>query len=307
MRFNAWWKGYDVADMEARLQRQNLAKRAGSLSGVLKKSLGDAKKLPWSTIRIRLVQLVWGEGYCGPGGPNHIIEMTKLLDLKPEKSMMLIGAGIGGPARTLAKEYGVWVDGYEESEKLVNKGTEMSTHMGLSKKARLIHKDLNNISSFERQYDCAFSKEILYRVENKLELLQAIYDNLKPGSLFLFSDVVAKNAECLQQTSVRQWIQQEPLKPYPVTSDQLVRMLKQCGFSIRVNEDITKQYIRLVAEGWSDAETLVDALVERGEGAKESLLTVAKEARLWELRKKNMNSGDLRVTRYLVHKKVRIA
>lgn len=311
MRFHAWWEGYDVADLEAKLGRrpqneaglQQTEKKTERLPKSPENTLSIVKRVPWTEIRIRLTQLVWGEGYCGPGGPNNIIRMAKYLNLTSEKSIVILGAGLGGQARTLAKEYGVWVDGYESSEALAQEGMKMSVSMGVAKKAQIMHKDLNNIYNISRRYDCFFSKEALFTVKAKPPLLKAIYGSLKPDGLFLFTDFILRDDSCLQNPDVQDWIKQEPHKPYPSTSENLVKELEHCGFNVRVDEDITKDYLGLVAKAWSNAEQLVKDLVEKGEDARESLETVAKEAKFWERRKKIMNSGDLRVMRYLVHKK----
>lgn len=306
MRFHAWWEGYDVADMVAKLGHQQTETRIERLPESPENFLSVVKRVPWTKIRIQLTQLVWGEGYCGPGGPDNVIKMTKFLNLSSEKSIVVIGAGLGGPARTLVEKYGVWVDGYESSEALAQEGMKMSVSLGLEKKAQIIHKDLNNIYNISRSYDCFFSKEALFTVKNKPQLLKAIYDSLKPNGLFLFTDFILRDAICLQNPSVQEWVQQEPHKPYPFISENVVKELEQCGFSVRANEDITKDYLGLVARAWGNAEQLVKDLVEKGEDARESLKTVAKEAKFWERRKKIMNSGDLRVMRYLVLKKPQI-
>lgn len=306
MRFHAWWEGYDVTDMVAEVAHQQEDEKPECAPETPENSLSIVKRVPWTKIRIQLTQLVWGEGYCGPGGPDNVIKMAKYLNLSSEKSIVVIGAGLGGPARTLVKKYGVWIDGYESSEALAQEGMKMSVSLGLEKKAQIIHKDLNNIYNISRSYDCFFSKEALFTVKTKPQLLKAIYDSLKPNGLFLFTDLILRDDSCLENPDVQEWIQQEPHKPYPFTSENVVKVLEQCGFSVRVNEDITKDYLGLVAKAWGNAEQLVNDLVEKGEDAKESLKTVAKEAKFWESRKKIMDSGDLRIMRYLVLKKPQI-
>ena len=232
--------------------------------------------------------------------------MAKFLNLTSEKSVVVLGAGLGGPVRTLVEKYGVWVDGYESSEALATEGMTMSFNLGMAKKARIIHKDLNNIYNISRHYDCFFSKEALFTVKNKSQLLKAIYQSLKPYGLFLFTDFVLREESCLKNPDVKDWIRQEPHKPYPAMEDDFVKVLEKCGFTVRGNDDITKYYLKLVAEAWENAEQLVEDLVAKGDDARESLETVAREAKYWERRKKIMISGDLLVRRYLVHKKPEI-
>lgn len=306
MRLVAWWEGYDVADIEARLRAKKGAGKVGMLADTDTKELDEVKKEQWTEVRIQVSELAWGEGYCGPGGPNNVIELARSLTLTSEKSIMIIGSGLGGPARTLVKEHGVWVDGYESSEELTKKGMEMSNRLGLEKKTKLLHKDLNEVTSFDRQYDAAFSKEILFTIQNKPRLFQSIYNSLKPGTLFAFTDFVVDSTESFDNPDVQKWVKQEPYTPYPTTTESMVTMLKKSGFSVRVKDDITDQYRGMVRKTWDDAENILERLIDMGEEARESLMTVASEAKFWERRIRIMESGDLKVMRFLVYKKSQI-
>jgi len=306
MRLTAWWEGYDVADIEARLRNKDNAGKVGILTESEAQKVEEIEKEKWTKVRIQVTELAWGEGYCGPGGPNNVIEMAKSLTLTSEKSIMIIGSGLGGPARTLVKEHGTWVDGYETSPELTEKGMDMSKRLGLDKKTNLIQKDLNEIVSFDRQYDAAFSKEMIFTVQDKPRLFQAIYNSMKPGTLFAFTDFILDNSESFNNTDVQKWMKQEPFDPYPTTTELMINMMKKSGFSVRVKEDITDHYRGLVRETWDDAESILERLIDIGEEARESLLTVAREAKFWERRIRIMDSGDLKVMRFLVYKKAEI-
>ena len=307
----AWWEGYDVADMEAKLRARNGKATYEELTReepAAEAPTQDAKseKFSWSEARIQVAQLIWGQGYCGPGGPENVIAMSKLLALSPKQSAMVIGAGLGGPARVLAQEFGVWISGYENSEELAARGMKMSKDAGLEKKAPIYYKDFDEIEPFERNFDRAYSKEAFFTIQKKAELLKEIYKNLKEDSLFLVTDYVIRDIESMQDSDVQKWLRQEPLDPYPITSETMVKYLEEAGFNIRVNEDITEHYIELIQEAWANADQVVKTLSARGPEAADNLQAIMKEAQFWSQRTKLLRSGMLQVHRYLAHKPAEI-
>ena len=54
---------------------------------------------------VRMLELIWGEGYMAPGGPGNV---NKLLDgTEPAgKRILDIGCGVGGPAMEMARAHG---------------------------------------------------------------------------------------------------------------------------------------------------------------------------------------------------------
>tara|TARA_B100001939_G_scaffold336752_1_gene340232 strand:+ start:16591 stop:17565 length:975 start_codon:yes stop_codon:yes gene_type:complete len=302
-RFKAWWEGYDVADMEARLRARGGKASYKELTQKEPEPPAEpVEKVNWDALRIEVSQLIWGDGYCGPGGPENVVAMSKLLALSPKHSAMVIGAGLGGPARVLAQEFGVWINGYESSAKLAAAGMEMSKKAGLEKKAPIYHQDLENIEAFERNFDRALAKEALFTVRRKNNLLKVVHTHLKDDSLFLITDYVIRDMDSLQHPDVQQWLSQEPHDPHPVTSDMMVQSLEKAGFRIRVNEDITEHYLDMIAEAWATADQVVKLLSRQGPEASDSLNAIMREAQFWNRRTKIMRSGELKVCRYLAHK-----
>ncbi|WP_339862130.1 hypothetical protein [Paremcibacter congregatus] len=305
LRLRAWWEGYDVEDIANRLNttapqspETNTGKSAPEAT-----RRDDSQRILWDEARVKIAQLVWGQGFCGPGGAENVIAMSKLLALTPKMSALVLGAGLGGPARVLAQEFGVWITGYESNDILAKEGMKMSVGAGLEKKAPILQCDLNDKPSFDRNFERAFCKEALFTVENKKPLIQSVYKQLKDDSLFLISDYVIKSPESMTNPDVLDWLRHEPLDPFPVTSEMQVKLLEEAGFTIRVNEDTTEHYLEMVNEAWETATGAVEALAtEEEEEARSNMNAVLQEAELWNRRTKIMRSGELKVCRYLAHK-----
>ncbi|MFQ5533483.1 MAG: SAM-dependent methyltransferase [Sphingomonadales bacterium] len=319
VRLKAWWEGYDPSDLWATMQitpvrngKEDIeaTKVANATVPLARDGKAEAPRrmqrptMPWDEKRVETAQFVWGKGYCGPGGPKHVVAMSKLLALSPEMSVLALGAELGGPARTLAKEYGAWISGYEQSEELVEAGNRLSEAAGLSKKAKLQHYDFKKPKPFNRQFDRVFSKEALFTVKEKADLFKAMEQNIKGDGLVLLTDYVLGKDSDLKSREIIEWRKQEPNEPHLVTAEQLISDIKDAQLSIRVNEDVTEQYIKLIANSWNKADRLVAELVARGEDGEGMVETLLHEAELWSRRSRLLESGKLKLWRVVAHKKV---
>lgn len=309
MRLKAWWEGYDPAEL-ARLLREREprverpVKAPPPPPGAVMPDDIDLPFDPWDEGRIEIAQYVWGEGFCGPGGPEHIVSMSKLLALSPEMSLLEIGAHLGGPARTLAEKFGTWVTGYEESPRLVELANEKSLMTGLAKKAVINVFDPTSVESFDRKFDRALAKEALFTIEKKAHLLNLLEEHLKPGGLFLITDFVLTSESVIGTDAYKAWRASEAArrKPHMVTAKELADMCKKARFTLRVDEDVTKDYIELVNRAWTGADRVAARLQGREDG--EALLkTLLKEAEFWNLRVSMLEAGHLQIRRLVGSKR----
>ncbi|RMF15859.1 MAG: methyltransferase domain-containing protein [Alphaproteobacteria bacterium] len=322
LRLKAWWEGYDpdeyarwVAAREAALRAANGKDSPEEVEEppVVEDEQPEEPEPsatpeipidPWDDRRAEIAQYIWGEGYCGPGGPEHVISMSKLLALSPKQSLLEIGSNLGGPARTLAQKFGVWVTGYESSPNLVELANEISHRKGLLKKAEVFHYDPDTITDFDRRYDRALAKESLYQVENKAHLLEVVEAHMKPGALFLITDYVLGDESWVATDEYREWRDRESERRRPrlTTAEDIVSMLKKVRFNIRVNEDVSDHYIELINESWKGADRVAEKVATQDDG--EALVqTLLREAEFWSTRVRLLRDGKLRVRRILATKK----
>ncbi|MFZ5610321.1 MAG: methyltransferase domain-containing protein [Pseudomonadota bacterium] len=323
VRLKAWWEGYDAAELDAYLHgegappepKNKAAKPAppprGAIEQLVEDKAAEADKRedklpfdPWDKARIDVAQFIWGEGYCGPGGPDHVIAISKLLALSPELSMADIGAGLGGPARTLAEHFGVWMTGYEMSQALVDAGNQLSTMAGMAKKAPLAHFSPDGAFEFERRYDRMIAKESLSTIEAKTALLPKMEAALKADGLLLIIDYVLANESVVGSQAYRAWRDGEPRKLFMVTQEEMSDLIAKAGLAIRVNEDRTKDQIELITHAWQGVDKLIARLMANP-AEKHLVKVLLKEAELWSRRVQMMQDGHLKLCRFLAAKKER--
>jgi len=302
LRLKAWWEGYDTDDIKDRLRDRAPAAVAEPEAKKKVEQIDPDKLDPWDTATVDIAQYIWGKGFCGPGGPDYIISLSKLLALSPEMSMLQIGAGLGGPARVLVDRFGVWITGYEQSQTLVDSGLKLSKMAGLEKKAVLESYEIEGFDGFSRKYDRAISKEALFTIQDKNAMVGYIEDKLKPGGLFLMTEYVIGSDAVIGKDSYKEWVAGERHKPYPVLSDDLVDILKSNRMQVRVSEDISRQYVDMINKAWAGADEVAAKLAKREDGAI-MIQTLMREAEFWTRRKKLMESGDLKLWRIVANKK----
>lgn len=307
VRLKAWWDGYSVSDIARRIAEREAVTHAAPEPDPPPPAPETAAvrrvAMPWDSQRMEIAELVWGEGYCGPGGPENVIAMSKLLTLSPEMSMLVIGAELGGPARTLAQNFGVWISAYEGDADLARAGMAISERKGLAKKAPVMQYDYAAARPFERRFDRAMAKESLFHVPELKPVIKRVEESLKDDGLLLITDYMISEERFAFDPEVRKWMAHEPTKVHMRTPQEVVDVLADCGFGVRVNEDQTDHYQHLVRQTWKGAGDFIKALLERGEEGRPLIDILLREAELWTERGKLFDSGKLRLQRILAHKK----
>ncbi|MBL4613029.1 MAG: hypothetical protein JKY91_04735, partial [Emcibacter sp.] len=155
---------------------------------------------------------------------------------------------------------------------------------------------------FERRYDRAFSKEALYCFPDKAKILKDTFDTLKEDALFLITDYTLSDISALENPDVQKWLGQEANQPYPVTSEHMTTALEGAGFSIRVNEDISAEYVELIEKSWSKAAIIAKELAKKGDEGVAAIQSLMSEAEHWALRAKLLKDGHIHVWRFLANK-----
>lgn len=298
----AWWEGYDSDEIKERLKQNAPAEEATPEAQNRTKDQEPISADNWSEQAVDIAQFIWGDGFCGPGGPDYIVALSKLLALSPEMSMLQIGAGLGGPARVLADRFGVWMTGYEESETLVDKGNSLSKMAGLEKKAILTPYDPETMECFDRKFDRALSREALFTIRDKDSMIAKIEEKLKPGGIFLMTEYVLGSDAAVTKDRYKDWLIGERKKPFPIMADELTDMLKDNHLQVRVSEDISMKYISMITKAWAGADEVAMKLAKTDDGSQKIQALMA-EAEFWTRRKKLLESGDLKLWRIVASKK----
>ena len=288
-RLKAWWEGYDLVEKPER--------RALDL-GLDHHVRYERAKEYWETSRLDLVQKVWGEGFSSPGGTDYIMNMVKSFALDPAHSVLDLGAGLGGAARTMCENFGVWVTGLERDADLAEAGTALSVKAGMGKKATIEVFDPETFNIKAKSIDCVFSKEFLFSVKHKREFLEMVEILLKAKGQLLFTDYIYKQRH-MPSGDIKTWIDNEPMGAHPWTIEDYQEVFAELHLEIRVTEDITDSFRSLITRSWAD---YIDSLQRKGISP-EMAPALVDEVEIWSRRMQALETGDLRVMRLHVIKR----
>jgi SAM-dependent methyltransferase len=286
-KLHAWWEGYELPSKAAEAE----AAAAGAAGG----SAGDAPAVdPWSKSRIKVAELIWGDGFNFPGSADHVVDLVKPFGLNKEKSLLDLGCGLGGGTRAIAKEFGTYVEGMEHSPALAKAGMELSEKAGLAKKAAIVAFDPMKVYFTPRRYDAVFARMVMWNLADKKRLLGEIDKGLKPKGQLTFTDYVVK-ADAAATPAVQAWMKAEHSTNAPCTLEDFTAMLSDLKIEIRIAEDMTNDFRRLVTQGWAK---LIELLGAGSSLAPEEAQALMREAELWRTRIGLLDSGTLQIARF---------
>jgi len=281
-RFHAWWEGYYL-DPEIAPNPPPPANQP------TEEQVKDDK---WSAPRIKIAELIWGDGFSFPGGVDHVLHMVKPMTLTSAKSMLDIGCGLGGTTRTIAKTFGTWCVGMDASPALAKQGMLYSEMGGMAKKAPIQLFVPETLTLPPKKYDAICVRNVFGSLADKQPLLTTVAGALRPGGCLLVSDFAVSHADA-NSPAFRRWADGEDAPPRLCTLDDYKAMCESLKLDLRVVEDMTDEFRELVVKGWASLAEAMEGKSLDPEEAK----GLAQELQHWQRRLAAFASGELRVVR----------
>ena len=243
--------------------------------------------------RLTIAQWLWGAGFHLPGGAEHVLELVKPFALNPAMSMLDVSAGLGGGARAIAAAFGTYVTGLERDPELARRGMEMSVLQGMQKRAPVEAYDPETLELRTGAFDCILGRLATHGLRDKERFLRVLNLSLKArGQLLLTDFVVEPKAGGRPELAVWERAQKRP--PQLWSLNQMAERLAALGFEIRVTEDTTEAYRRLIVAGWSQLLHTVDLRSM----PRKHLVSILDEAEAWVHAIAALESGALRAYRF---------
>jgi len=134
------------------------------------------------------LEIVWGDGFLSPGGPQEVREIVRDIDLSG-RSILDIGCGTGGPAIVLAGEMGVSkILAIDVQAGLLQRGVENAKKAGVGEKVEFRLVEPGPLPFGDNTFDMIFSKDALIHFTDKNAIYREILRVLRPGGMFAASD-----------------------------------------------------------------------------------------------------------------------
>jgi hypothetical protein len=293
----SWFGRGGAAGAEGLLAGAMLADMAwqGSVAAPARDPPGVDPGSGWSSVRIDVVEELWGEGFVFPGGAEEAMRLAAPLGLSASSSVLLLGAGTGGAPRVLAEAFDCWVAGHEANATLADLAAARLRKAGGDVARRASVTSWNGRAPILRQrgFHHLVALDPIQGAPTH-EMLAAIAGALKPGGQLAMLQLVAEAGLDPAEPSVAAWARLEQRDPVAVAEAEITRGLVELGFDVRVVEDVSERHRHSVMRGWG-------AMVRRMDGPRPAPLhaaAVVREAERWMRRLRLMQAGQLRLMRW---------
>ena len=247
----------------------------------------------WSKARIAMAEGLWGEGFLLPGGESEVLRFARPLGLSGAASLLLVGAQTGGPVTAIARQLGVWVNGFESDPALAALGAERSRLSGLGKRVQVETWNPDQPVFRAQAYHHGLSLEPLLGARSE-PVLAAIGGALKPGGQLMLLETVAEAPLASSDPEAMAWARVENRRLDLPTEASITRMLGRLGFDVRGVEDLSQRHAHLAVLGWRNS---VRRMREERPSPVQAALLV-REAELWFRRLHLLRAGRLRLVRW---------
>jgi len=204
----------------------------------------------WPPNRLNVIEKLWGLGYTTPGGAERVKLLLPLLGLDEKKSLLLLGAGLGGISETMVEDTGVWVTGYEPDKELAKLGQESMKRAGLQRKAPIRFDSMEDLKLKPKSFDAMMSFDAIHSVVDKKALFSAVVESLRlDGEMLFISYVLPNTNPPSEKTQI--WSKHQSLKPQLWPAEAMLGMLKSLNLDVRPPDDISHEYRNVVLRAWT--------------------------------------------------------
>jgi len=207
---------------------------------------GTARTPTWTASRLAIEEELWGTGFLNPGGGPEVLRYAAPIGLSAAASLLLVGAGAGGPPRIVATELGAWVVAHESDPDLESLAARRLHRAGaaLAKRATVAGWNPHAPHFRPRAAHHALALEAI-RDATAEPILAAIAAGLKPHGQVVVVETVAAIPPDPADPAFAAWFRLEGRAPRLPAPETITRALTRLGFDVRITEDLSARHIRL--------------------------------------------------------------
>jgi ubiquinone/menaquinone biosynthesis C-methylase UbiE len=125
------------------------------------------------------------------GGYPATLELARLANLRPDQQVLDVGGGLGGPARTLAAEFGCTVTVVDLAEEFCRAGEALTTWTKLSHRVTFRQGSALALPFPDQSFDIVWAQNSFMNIADKDTLYASISRVLRAGGRLAFQEVMA--------------------------------------------------------------------------------------------------------------------
>lgn len=174
------------------------------------------------------------------GGKPVTVRLARLAAVRPGTRVLDVGGGFGGPARTLAVEFGCHVTGIDLTESYVRAATVLTARMGLED--RVSHQVGNALAlPFpDGAFDMVWTQNSGMNIADKEALYAGFHRVLRPGGLLALQEPMAGPAQPVVYPVM--WAR-DASTSFLCPPDEMRAVIEAAGFRARAWEDVTAETV----------------------------------------------------------------
>ncbi len=172
------------------------------------------------------------------GGRESTRALARLAGLTPGARVLDIGSGVGGPARTLAAEFGCNVTGIDITAEYCRAAQMLTDRTGLNAQVAFQCGNALDMPFEDAMFDVVWSQNTMMNMEDKVSLFKQVRRVLRPGGVFAFEVVLAGQAAGPHYPTF--WANSSSLS-FLIAAEEMRAMLASAGLRERIWEDTTQR------------------------------------------------------------------
>ena len=173
------------------------------------------------------------------------MELAGAAGLREGMAVLDVGSGIGGPARTLAAEFGCRVTGLDLTEEYCRAAEMLTSSVGLSDKVTFRHGDALDMPFDDGTFDLVWMQHTSMNIEDKERLFGEIRRVLRPAGRLALYEILAGSVAPLHFPVP--WANDSAIS-FLVAPSEALRLLAATGFEELAWTDVTGESIDLLRQ-----------------------------------------------------------
>ena len=195
------------------------------------------------------------------GGLEAVDALADCAAIDSGKQVADFCAGLAGPARYLAHEYGATVTCIELNHGRATGAADLTRRVGLDRQVRIVRCDVAQTPLAEHTMDAVISQEALLHVPDKRAALAEAYRVLKKGGRLAFTDWIEhRRLDATDSESMWRGIAAQTIQSF----DSYDRMLREIGYRIVSKKDLTAEWGRILEQRFAMYRKLHEETIALG-------------------------------------------
>lgn len=284
-RFHAWWEGEPPSAALARApDRESVAMSA--LDG----DVADGLPTPYGA-DVAALELMWGAGRIAAGSADDDLVLTQSLALSKNSSVAWLGAGLGAPPVTLARERGLYVTAFERRAEWLDRAKQITEASKLGRKLS-VEPFSEEEGLGERKYEALCGLERLNELSDPAAFLKRARGALKPSGLALVYEMVCVDPRACAPAGA----------PGLRTLEAWRKDWEAAGYDLRVVDEVSAEAAAREKAAWPGFVERLDEIDDAAAAAGRTRLVLARAIALFaasQNRLRALERGDRAVYRFL--------